>query len=79
MACEANAVGFLAERYAVEPGHHHVAEHDVEALRFLLDQFQRLLRVESKHGLIAEIVQQLRGEFADLRVVLHHQDTAARL
>ena len=50
----------LPERYAVETGHDHVAEYNIEALRFLVDQLQRLLRVGSKHRLIAEIAKAAR-------------------
>ena len=68
----------LPERYAVETGHDHVAEYNIEALRFLVDQLQRLFRVGSKHRLVTEITKELRGELADLGIVLHHENLAAR-
>ena len=49
----------LPERYAVETGHDHVAEYNIEALRFLVDQLQCLFRVGSKDRLITEIAEEL--------------------
>ena len=68
---------FLAKRYAINSGHHHIAKDDVEAMRFLLNELECLFRIGRKHGLIAKIEKKLRGEFTDLCVVLYHQDARA--
>lgn len=68
---------FLAERNSVDTGHHDIAKHDVETLGMLIQQLQGLLGIAGKHGLIPQIVQKLRREFADIRIVLHDKDVPA--
>lgn len=47
----------LPERHAVETGHDHIAEYNIEAVRFLVYQSQRLFRVGSEYSLIAKIAR----------------------
>ena len=66
------------QRDPAHPGHDHVGEHDVEGRAVGPELIQRLLGIGRPGRRVAEILQDLRGEAADLDVVLHHQHALPR-
>ena len=61
---------------AVHPGHYDIAEHEVKAIRVLLDKAERALGVDREHRSIAEVAKELSRKFAHVAVVLNDENTA---